>query len=166
MSQLWMLASLPPVQRCDILLVWRVGGNGEVTQGRWGERLLSSSLDDPSPYPEQDTGIKVSLLRVTLNSHGKAGLIKFSIETRTGHLEGSSWGGGGWSSPDGPGRGSITCRDNGEQRESLSLRKPLLGLQVGGAMKEKLPGSGFSRTGCGSVDGGPSTRWPCRHTQL
>lgn len=44
-----------------------------VTRGRWGEHLLSGSSDDISPHPEQDTGIRVSLLRVTLNSHGKQG---------------------------------------------------------------------------------------------
>jgi hypothetical protein len=56
----------------------------EVTR-RWGEHLLSSTLDDTSVHTQ--SRIKASLLRITLNSHGKAGLINFSIATRTGHLE-------------------------------------------------------------------------------
>lgn len=45
----------------------------------WGERLPPSG-----PHPEQDTGIKVSLLTYTFNSLSKAGLGNFSVTSEDG----------------------------------------------------------------------------------
>lgn len=78
-----------PLTPCLILLVWGVRGTG-VTGGNGLNAPHTAARMVLGPHPEQDTGIKVSLLTFTSNSLRKQGLVISLSPVRMGHLENSS----------------------------------------------------------------------------